>query len=423
MYKYISNKIISFLGIVLFRLLLDINYVEIVNDIFNSSGFYDQMTILSYVISWIVLLCFIPCVIKLYDSERIFFSNVVSFLFLKSFVPATSLMAFLSMPLEFFCLFLIYWVIFFSAINFTKPFRIFGGISKKDSLFYLYFILISLLLVITYVSWKYTGFRLNFSLLNVYELRDEESGWNLPGIFKYLLPVADTILPVLLMYFWNKKNYIIVLVIVLGILLNFSLGGHKSIIFKLFLCVLGYYFYTSNKIALFSWFFNIICLFSLIEYRIWGSFFICSFIVRRGLFLPAQINYMYYDFFSIHEKDIFRQSFLRHFGFVSPYDVPIPKIIGANYMNNPETNVNNGLFSDAYYNLGFIGVFIFPIVIMFFIKTLDLGTRGVATRLLILPIIVSASILSGASFMSGLLTNGLLLLLFILFVLPKTSKI
>ena len=132
---------------------------------------------------------------------------------------------------------------------------------------------------------------------------------------------------------------------------------------------------------------------------------------------------MYYDFFSIHEKDIFRQSFLRHFGFVSPYDVPIPKIIGANYMNNPETNVNNGLFSDAYYNLGFIGVFIFPIVIMFFIKTLDLGTRGVATRLLILPIIVSASILSGASFMSGLLTNGLLLLLFILFVLPKTSKI
>lgn len=77
--------------------------------------------------------------------------------------------------------------------------------------------------------------RLNFSLLNVYELRDEESE-EFTGIFKYLLPIADTILPVLLMYFWNKKNYIIVLAIVLGILLNFSLGGHKSIIFKLFLC-------------------------------------------------------------------------------------------------------------------------------------------------------------------------------------------
>lgn len=423
MWDGVNNKSFGFLGIIIFRLLLDINYENILSNVFGYSGFYNQMTVQSYLISWVILLCFIPFVLKLYDDKKVFFSNVVVFLFLKSFVPTTCLMAFMIMPLEFFWLFVVYWIMFFAAITFTKPFRIFDIVSKKDSQYYLYFILIVLVMVIVYVSGRYTGFRLNFSLLNVYELREEESEWNLPGIFNYLLPVADTILPVLLMYFWNKKNYVIVGVITLSILLNFSLGGHKSVIFKLFLCILGYYFYTYNKVGLFSWFLNLVCLISLLEFKIWGSALVCSFIVRRVLFIPAKINYMYYDFFSNHEKDYFRQSFLRHLGFVSPYDSPIPKIIGANYMNKPETNVNNGLFSDAYYNLGVLGVIIFPIIIMFFIKTLDLSTRGLDTRLLILPIIVSASILSGASFMSGLLTNGLLLLLFVLLVLPRTRRV
>lgn len=86
------------------------------------------------------------------------------------------------------------------------------------------------------------------------ELRADSMNWDLPGIMNYLIPAAGTILPMYLVYFFQMRNKFMVLVLSVIILLNFSLGGHKTVLFLLLLCFWGYFFFTSKSIYKYSCF-------------------------------------------------------------------------------------------------------------------------------------------------------------------------
>lgn len=82
-------------------------------------------------------------------------------------------------------------------------------------------------------------------------------------------------------------------------------------------------------------------------------------------------------------------------------------------------NANNGLFSDAYKNLGIWGIFIFPFIIVTLFKLLNSCAKNLDPKLLILPIFISVTWFSSVSFSNVLLTNGLLLMMFVLCCLPR----
>jgi hypothetical protein len=114
-----------------------------------------------------------------------------------------------------------------------------------------------------------------------------------------------------------------------------------------------------------------------------------------------------------------RQGILRRLGFSSPYSTPIQRLIGDKYFGNIEIQANNGLFSDAFYNFNFLGVFILPPILILIFKLIDSSAKGIDSKLIALPIIVVATSFNSGSFSSVLLTNGILLLMLTLYLLPR----
>ena len=412
------KKIIpNILGIILYRILLDYNYISIISPLYNYAGFLNQSSAQSTIISYIALLILVPFVLPMYKLVKLS-ANIVVLLFLASYVPMTSLMRFIPMEQRFFILYLAYWIIFM-FFYYIIPSITFSNEKPKRSESILWILLILYIGSVLFVSGRYFGFRLHFSLSDVYDLRAEERALNLPTILRYLLPAAGNILPVLLVYFLYRKKRMTALIIGFVLLLDFSIGGHKTVMFNIFLCFLGYWFYNFKRISLYSWVLTFISFLSIVENKLLSTFWISGMGIRRALYLPSQLNYDYYNYFSKNEPDYFRQGILRWFGFSSPYKEGIQSLIGYHYYGNIETNANNGLFSDAYFNFNAIGVLLFPIILIIIFKLFDTFSEGLNSKLLILPILVCTTSFISGTFSTALLTDGILLLFVTLYFMPR----
>lgn len=101
----------------------------------------------------------------------------------------------------------------------------------------------------------------------------------------------------------------------------------------------------------------------------------------------------------------------------------IQNIIGKVYFNAPTMLANNGLFSDAYMNLGTLGMFVMPFLICSALRFLDYCARNINSYYLIMVLISVSYIFISSSFFTVLLTHGFLLLcLIILLIIPKDGS-
>lgn len=411
------KNLINILGVIIYRILLDVVYIKYISVYHDYIGFINSSDKLSLLFSWCSLLIFIPVVLKLYKKETMS-ANILVSLFMLSYVPMTSLMCFLTTNINFFFLILLYWFTIFLSYDLMPSFKYKREKYYSKLPFPILIVVFVLCGVVIFISGYYFNFRISLDLANVYELRYQEKELNVPSIFHYLLPAASNIIPVILVFFIDKRNKIAILIFSIILLLNFSIGGHKSILFKLLLCYAGYLIYDFKKIRYISWFLAGLVFLGILEFTIIKTSFVNNFVVRRVLFVPGLLDFYYYDFFSINEADFFRQGILRRFGFDSPYSQPIAEIIGFNYFHD-DTHANNGLFSDAYANMKFVGVLFFPFILSFIFKLFDWVSTGIHSKYLILPILVCATSFNSGFFTSVLLTNGVIILMFVLYFFPR----
>ena len=372
-----------------------------------SSGF----TIL---FSWIVLFTTLPAVFKLFKNQTIS-SQIIIVLYFISFIPSSVLLEYSYNYLEFSILISIYWILFLhlGALDYSVNIKI----KHAQTPVLLYIILAVTGFVILYVSYKYTGFRIQMSLIDVYDIRFESRNYDFPTAFTYILASSGTVLSLGFLYFLIKKKYFFAACIIILFVIDFGIGGHKSVIFKLFVSILGYILYKKERVKYFPIFFIALAITSLIIPSI-GSLF-----GFRVLMLPASIHYAYYEFFNIHELDFLREGILSSFGLDTPYKDGIMYIIGEYTTGDLAIAANNGLFSDAYMNFGYFGVVLYPFILTLFLKIVDRITEGVDFKLLFGLIFSFASCLNSATFTVSLLTGGLLLsLLFILSIPNKLTS-
>lgn len=408
--------------ILIYRILLDWVYEGIIC----KSLSYNDVVICEYnnintTISYLFLIVISFLFLILYKKGHNFVSAVVTFLFLVSVVPTSTLIKYSNYNLKFCGLITLYWVLFFVYALIIPNIKALH--SKKNSRTSLYIVAICMSLIILYISGIYTGFRFHFTLLDVYDLRDESSGFAVPTIISYVHAASNYVLPFLYAYFLLNKKYIIAFSIATVILLNFGIAGHKSVLFALILATFGVYFFTYKRVNYLFYFFSALPIVAFIEFKLFGTSFFASLFVYRVLFLPSILNYCYYDFFSVREFDYYRQGILGKLGLDSPYDTKIPYIIGETYFNDSDTFANNGLFSDAYLNFGTIGVVLFPMILIMFFKLIDSLSRSLDQHLMFVPVFIISIVLLSAAFTTSLLTNGLLILAMMIFFIPKSNLI
>lgn len=420
--KFIYGKLFCFIGLILYRVFLDVCYANIISPTWGYQGYFNNPSGLYNFISWVFLITLSPLIVKTFTKSNIS-SNIVSVLVLVSLVPTTSLIAFNSTyELQFVFLSYIYWALLL-VFNLFIPSFIWNVKKDNNSSFLFTSIIVMLCATVIFISWKYTGFRLHFGLFDVYELRLEAREYDMPVIIGYLSSAANTILPIIFVYYLIKKKNTSAIIIAGIILLNFGIAGGKSVILLLFIAIIGYVLVKSlNKSRFFVWGMLFLIVLSFIEFKIFGTYFLSFFTTYRLLFLPSMANHVYYDFFSTREFDYFRQSIFKWFHFDSPYKDNIAFLIGYHQTGDFEGRANNGLFSDAYLNFGPIGMIIFPLILVIIFKFIEGSTKGFDERLLFIVTLCTAVNLLSLTFSTALLSGGLLLMIIFFYSIPRFNN-
>ena len=157
---------------------------------------------------------------------------------------------------------------------------------------------------------------------------------------------------------------------------------------------------------------SLLTVFGVVEYLLFHTTYISDFGIRRVMIVPNQLGEYYYDFFTLNVPDYYRSSFLRHFGFRSPYQMEGLKgftyVIADKYFGKTDMNANNGLASDGLANLGIVGCIVMPILIITVLKLFDRCTGNLDKRLLIVVAIYISYNLLSTTLTTCLLTHGLI---------------
>jgi oligosaccharide repeat unit polymerase len=414
----IINKVnfITFFQIIIYKLLLDYAYILIIVNRYDYQHYQSNPTSGSILVSWLFLLTLIPFIIHNAKGSKL--SNLILYLFsLFSVVPTTTMIGYNAQYNNYYIILIFfYWFLFFLSSKMIPTITL---ELKSKSKFQYNFILFFIVFALIFVSYTYTGFRFHFGLMDVYDLRLEAREYNAPLIFNYLLAAADYILIFILIYNLTLKKYIISFLVFILNLLNFGISGSKHIVFLLILSLIVFLLIKSKDVKKYILpFVIVILLISFFEFFYFETNFLTLFFSYRVLFIPSKLHYIYFEYFTSHEFDYFRQSFLK-FILDSPYKENIGFLIGEYDTGDIEGRANNGLFSDAYFNLGIFGVFLFPILITLLLKFFDGAVKYLNTSLYFsISLSIFLALLS-LPLSVAFLSSGFLIFFILLYSIPR----
>jgi hypothetical protein len=135
--------------------------------------------------------------------------------------------------------------------------------------------------------------------------------------------------------------------------------------------------------------------------------------------LPGLLTGYYYEFFSIHPHARLGHSILKSL-IDYPYAVEPPYLIASTYFHNAAMESNANLWADAYANFGYAGICLFSVILVVVLWLYDSLALHCDKRLAALAIGLPAFALANTGLLTALLTNGIGLLMLLVYIMPPT---
>lgn len=417
-----SEKLKNILWLVAYYIILSLIYVFWLSPVYSYQGFILSNSTGCLFFGLLIMVVTSFCTASLIERDGIS-DTILTLVILLYFFPQIVLYSFGLNATKYFLFVTLYMFGLLLANRFFPIVKNKVQLRERANLFELVLVILGLSMVL--ISGAFAGFRISFNLSDYYEYRFEVREMAMPGIIKYVLNWARALLPIGLTYALVKKKKWLVIFTTVAQILCFSFDGKKSALFMFFLAfVVSFVFKSSyrRKMPLFM------CLLGgsvFLESALRaGESFIGKHILRRMMFVPPYLGWAYFDFFSKNELDYLKSSILRWIGFKSSYSEAIPRLIGRMYYlssSSGAVNANTGLCGDAFSNFGWWSLLFYPIMNILIFKIIGKYAEGLDERLqIIISLTVAYTFLSG-SFFSVLLTNGILLLILLLILLPKSD--
>jgi hypothetical protein len=200
--------------------------------------------------------------------------------------------------------------------------------------------------------------------------------------------------------------------------LIFGLTTHKSAFFSPFLILLIYFASSGRNLTLKL---NIavlaVVLLCLVDFWLqtvsdkpyygWAG----NLLVRRVFFVPAHLNYLYYDFFSHNDWVLFSNSKLTLGLLTYPYPLDAPYLIGRVYFHNDRMAANTGWAGSGYMQAGFAGLLLYAAILGIVFKYIDAcarrsGEQALTTASVAIPMY---ALITSGDLPTSFLTHGLYL--------------
>ena len=406
-----KHPIINLVLIMIYKLLLDYIYKTWISKIFAYQGLVLTDGNQSFYIISLFSSAFFAYICSYHLLRRNTISDMVlSFLILMYYIPGTTLFAFMHNNVGYF----VFVTLFFILLLFLNrlipvPDISVGTNSETD---YLKYVVVGLCLVNIGISAVYSNFRISFDFSEFYESRFEAREYGIPSPLMYLFNWSRFILPLSAIYYLLIKRFSLAALISFAQILCFSFNGKKSGVFLFFGAFLIYLVYNKSLLSKIPLYLGLMIGVSTIAIYMSGWSLIGQYVIRRVIFVPSMLGYDYYDFFSTHELDYLRSSFLRHLGFVSPYE-SISRVIGYAYAGENEmgeANLNTGLCGDAFANFGWFSLLLYPLLIVITLKITNACFKGLGPVLAFFVSIEVMYMMMNGAFFKLLLTNGLIVI-------------
>lgn len=270
---------------------------------------------------------------------------------------------------QFWISFLAYWcVLCFASKHFI---RIKINITLKTSLpeqFNKAIITLTIILIVALIVRQIPNFKLSLSLNDVYSIRSNFKSNSNDFMTFFKTAFGTYICPCFIVYSLEKgKKSLGALFIILQIIL-FSLGKDKVYLF-LFAAAIAIGLLSKWKSVNYSSLVysipigtdlaNILALIGIFPTLLYAL------LVRRIFQLPAFINYLYFEFFTDNPKLFWRQDvFLVDKLFTPVYSKSRALLIDSAYFGGFGGNPNAGLLAEAYSQFGYLGIIIYPFILV-----------------------------------------------------------
>ena len=392
---------------------LELYYKYYISSRFDYMGFIWDLNLLKYFITKIVFLLLLIGSFNMYNRSQFLYSIYLLLIFF-FYIPNAILFSSGNFQMAPF----ISNVFFVSAflitpyIKFTIP-KI--AISAKYNTALL--LTISLLLLVPIIIKFGSAINLKTLLLSeIYETRGKFSE-NMGGYLAYFYNLeTKTIIPFALVFCMITRRYFFIGLFILIMLYLYVISGNKLVYFTSLVVIFFYYVGKGHVSKLLNFYLVVIILFALfplVDYFILNSHLLSGTFVNRFLFIPAVLTHFYFDFFEGRPFYFAESHFFNHLVH-SPYDMPVGFLITKEYWNEPTVYANNGIVSDGFMNLGYMGVILFSIVFsllfsLFNSLKIDKGFYGMF--FCYIYIILSAPLLS------CFITGGLLVFIILCFII------
>ncbi|HLB89287.1 MAG TPA: hypothetical protein VJK29_16665 [Terriglobales bacterium] len=320
----------------------------------------------------------------------------------------------------------LFWIGVFALLRFTPRLRLTPLDRREAGALYLGWFLATVAVSVV-LTQEYLGFDVVLDLSKVYDVRARFAEAGLPVHGYYLHWLASFFVPVLLAVAVVRRRWVGATSLVCLQLIIASVVGQKFYYFLVPLA-LGLMWILTRGQALEVLELSLagMTLLSWLIYEVSGNLLLYLFAVVRWLVLPAQLNFLYYDFFS--ENRLLYFSHVVELFLKLPYLWPYPyslypaNLIGAVYLDNPNIVAVTGLIGDAYMNLGLWGFVVYGVALVGVLRVLDACSARLDIRVGIAAIAMPAVSFIGTFSERALITYGFLPSLLFLYLLGSALR-
>jgi hypothetical protein len=416
--SFIMTKsfILDIVILILFKVVLGYSYISFVAPFYAYEGFSLDFNSAKYIEGWLVYFVLFT-LLNRHKNHVVYFTLLLSFLLL--IVPTIELYGLRNEPSRYFYSMVIPYVVLLFLISKTKLSLPYIKNGDKMAI-----VLSSLMVLIVLSHYVFVvGIQnINFDLSKVYDLRRSNEGIaSNEGVFGYLNPWATKVFNIFLIaiVLWHRK-YVLLMCLISVQLMLFGFSGHKSVVFSLIVLFSLFIFskFKNPSTIIISSVTSLVVLILLLF--IWlQNPLLPSILIRRVFFVPANLNYVYLEYFSSHDYIYWSNSILK---FIFPYKHSVPPVyIIGEYLGKPDMSANTGFFGSGFMHLGFLGIIIYVFILSFFINLIQQFNKlpsWLINSIVFMPLL---SAFVSSDLFTTLLTHGLLLSVFILFLYNSTE--
>lgn len=402
-------------------IVLEIYYHFFITEHFLYMGFVPDLSIFKYIITKVIFFAFLFLAYKMYLKSSFLYA-VFMFLILFFYIPNAIMFSFSNGSYAPF-LSNAFFVGVFSLspyVNFKLPAIAMPQKRKSFIMFVLPFMLIIPIVLV---------FKTNFNLktlllIDVYETRELFSQ-KMVGVLNYIYNFeVKTIIPIALIFFMIKRKLLLVGLLSLALLYLYVISGNKIVYFTTFIIIFFYYLganYVSKTSNFFIITLALLVATPFIDNLVFDDPILGGTFVNRFLFIPALLTQWYFEFFDGQPFYFAESHFFNQF-VESPYDMPIGFLLTKIYWNEPTVFANNGIVSDGFMNLGYIGVLLFSILFTLLFSLFNSFKMNKGYFGLFFSYIY---IILSAPFLTCLITGGIVLFIVLWFFIinDRTTKI